>query len=154
MLIGTVLGIAGSLVILLIGMRIIPMWNGWCYVIRPMHPRGSEIFLEGDIQAVSRNDPTWRKNWKWILLQTDNWEPYYVYFLSEGICMRYGPPIKTKYVAVRIGPGDVRFFARGTGLLRKSLPLIRVVRDMVPMEQSELSEKLEEWHAVSATTWI
>lgn len=119
-------------------------------------PKNAEgITIHGDPEAVSRSDPRWREQWKWVVLTTNQSTDYYYLFFEEkveGKCMTLFLKITTPGVAVRVGPGDVTFFAytkKGDG--GKSLPLYEFLS---AGQKSVIKDTLKNLNYSYLVTWV
>lgn len=77
-------------------------------------PEGVGITLEGDPNAWPRTQRIpflWRTFWRWQILVHDGASPVELYFLQGATAMRFKARVEKRYIAVRIGPGAVRFVA-------------------------------------------
>lgn len=126
------------------------MENPWYYAKKPA---GTGITFTGDQEAVSRSDPNWGTRWRWVLLEAEEGTNYSMSFQSGKVCMTRLWSVKTRYVAVRLGPDDVTFFAtRRTQGTKREVPLERVIG---PMTQEEILEMLKERNInKDDVTWI
>jgi len=73
-------------------------------------PNSAGVTFGGDSIVKSKEeDPNWRENWKWVVLETDG--PTHIYFNDGNVSMRHFTKIHTKYVGVQIGPVTLTFHA-------------------------------------------
>ena len=115
-------------------------------------PQGEGITFEGDPEAVPKTDRSWREKWKWSILRSPRTE-YRMYFSSGRFSMFYIRTIRTKCVAVRIGPDAVTFYARAQvhGTL-EVFGLSKLSHD----SKEKLEERISGTEGISAddVTWI
>jgi hypothetical protein len=138
---------------LLDGLKKILTWNFWFFIGKlPENDEG--ISIPGDPEAVPRSDPSWREQWKWVVLVPEHPIPFSIHFESpaEGLCKKYSRVIETPYVALRIGPDTVRFVAAyefGHGVDTMSLDVV-----IGPDRESCIKEELAKRFALHKVTWI
>jgi hypothetical protein len=84
--------------------------------------------------GVTKNVPIlWRFRMPWQVFQVgetfslDDINPYYVYFKSNGVVMRYRRKLTTPYVALRVGADAVQFVVEDIWT-HKELPLTELIR--------------------------
>jgi hypothetical protein len=91
--------------------------------MRGVSPPHFGVLVSGDPDAVERSfidsfNPwaTWRKQWKWILLEVDSRSRYVMHYRSGDRHEEFSRALNTSYVAVRVGRGDVHFWATQSGV--------------------------------------
>lgn len=76
------------------------------------------LSFEGDPDA--QNTPfLWRFQWKWALINVENIGGSgccHIFFATDTCARQYRWPICTPYIAVRIGPSPVTFWAEAIGI--------------------------------------
>ncbi len=84
---------------------------------------GQGIILLGDPEALERSfvdlfNPwaMWRTQWKWQLLRVENRSRYCMHYRGGMMQEDFSKALMTRYVAVRISPDDVRFWATRAGI--------------------------------------
>lgn len=81
-------------------------------------PRGEGVSFEGIYGLSSKRIPLlWRVWWPYYVLKVTGFQnSYELEFISGGAHMVFRRRITTRYVAVRIGPDPVQFWAHQYGL--------------------------------------
>lgn len=81
------------------------------------------LLIKGDPDAMARRfidsfNPwaRWRSQWKWVLLRVNNDRRYIMHYRAGGWQEDFSKVLKNQYVALRIGSGDVYFWATRAGI--------------------------------------
>ncbi len=78
-------------------------------------PAGEGLVIKGDPTAWRKVIPfVWRNANSWIVLEVDNVRPYWLFYEVNQERRIFHEALFTKYIALRISRGDVRFLAIGT----------------------------------------
>jgi hypothetical protein len=79
----------------------------------PSEDEERRVTFKGDPGALSKKWPIlWRFHQNWRILKVERSSSFSLYFRSaSGQCMKYRWPIWSDYVAVRVGPDEVAFWA-------------------------------------------
>lgn len=85
----------------------------WWKKVDATPPSEGAVTFEGDADATSKRWPVlWRFSQNWHILEVDRFHcPFELYFWSHGQAMYCRRLIRGKYVAVRVGPEAVTFWA-------------------------------------------
>ncbi len=109
----------------------------WMRGLSPLH---EGVLVKGDPEAVERSfidlfNPwaEWRTQWKWILLRVDS-SRYHMNYRSGDRHEEFSKALKTHYVAVRVGRGDVHFWATQSGIAGAFEKSLIHASDMLPKE--------------------
>jgi hypothetical protein len=79
------------------------------------------VLIPGDSEAVDRDffdlfnpKAQWRTEWKWVLLKTSTGS--IIHYRSGGMQEKFSKWLRTQYVALRVGPDNVHFWATEGGI--------------------------------------
>lgn len=78
-------------------------------------PSGEGVLIPGNPKAWGKIVPfVWRFTNEWIVIEVDNVRPYWLFYEAGSEKRKYHNALFTRYIALRVSRGDVRFIAIGT----------------------------------------